>query len=47
MRYENKNPQFAHQYNKMIVDSLNEMAEAIEEFNSLPWYKKMFYKFEL
>lgn len=41
------NNQFAHQYNKMIVDSLNEISEAIEEFNSLPWYKKMFYKFEL
>lgn len=41
------NNQFAHQYNKMIVDSLNEISEAIEEFNSLPWYKKAFYKFKL
>jgi hypothetical protein len=39
--------QFAHQYNKMIVDSLNEISEKLEEFNSLPWYGKMFYQFKL
>lgn len=35
------------QYNKMIIDGLNEMSEVIEEFNTLPWYKKMFYKFKV
>ena len=39
--------QFACQYNKMIVDSLNEISEELEEFNSLPWYKKMFYRFKI
>lgn len=39
--------QFACEYNKMIVDSLNELSESIEEFNALPWYKKMFFKFKL
>ena len=39
--------QFAVQYNKMIVDSINEISEKLEEFNSLPWYKKMFYMFKL
>lgn len=39
--------QFACQYNKMIVDSLNQVSEDIEEFNSLPWYKKAFYKFKV
>lgn len=39
--------QFACQYNKMIVDSLNEISEELEEFNSLPWYKKMFYQFKV
>ena len=39
--------QFACQYNKMIVDSLNEISEELEEFNSLPAYKKMFYMFKI
>lgn len=42
-----KHNQFACEYNKMIVDSLNSISELLEEFNSLPWYKKMFYKFKL
>lgn len=41
------NNQFAAQYNKMIVDSLNEISEKLEEFNSLPWYGKMFYEFKV
>ena len=40
-----KNYQFACGYNKVIVDSLNELAEKIEEFEELPWYQKIFYKF--
>lgn len=40
-------------YNKLAEDSnqdvrdYNELVDKIESFNSLPWYKKMFYKFDI
>ena len=32
---------------KELLDNRIDLGLKIEEFNSLPWYKKMFYKFEL
>lgn len=36
----------AENYNGKIFESLNDLTEEIKRFNSLPWYKKMFYKFK-
>jgi hypothetical protein len=36
----------AEAYNKRIVNALNDLTEEMKHFNSLPWYKKMFYKFK-
>lgn len=57
MRYYNENPQVtalkeAHQKEvKLIKEAIlildNTYRKKLEEFNSLPWYKKMFYKFEI
>lgn len=37
----------AENYNRKIVDSWNDITDEARQFNSLPWYKKMFYKFEI
>ena len=37
----------AEVYNQRIVDELNDLTGKIRHFNSLPWYKKMFYKFDV
>lgn len=40
-------------YNKLVaqynenVEDFNELGDEVEMFNSLPWYKKMFYKFDV
>lgn len=41
------NYDFACQYNKIIVESLNSLTDEIREFEQLPWYKKMLYRFKL
>lgn len=35
----------AEAYNESIVNALNDLTDEVRHFNSLPWYKKMFYKF--
>lgn len=57
MKYCNENPQItalkeAHQkeielMKKAILILDNTHLKKLEEFNSLPWYKKMFYKFKI
>lgn len=37
----------AEVYNKRIVDALNDLTDEARNFNSLPWYKKLFYKFNV
>ena len=34
-------------YNESIVNVLNDLTDEVRAFNSLPWYKKMFYKFKI
>lgn len=34
-------------YNKRLVEKLKQEKKAMRDFNSLPWYKKMFYKFKV
>lgn len=57
MRYYNENPQItalkeAHQkevklIKKAILILDNTYRKKLEEFNFLPWYKKIFYKFKI
>lgn len=42
-----KYKEFAEKYNESIVKSLNDITDEARFFNSLPWYKKMFYKFKI
>ena len=42
-----KYKEFAEKYNESIVKSLNDITDEARLFNSLPWYKKMFYKFKI
>lgn len=42
-----KNYDFACEYNKFIVNALNSTTDEIREFERLPWYKKIRYKFKL
>ena len=37
----------AEKYNESIVNTLNDLTEEVRRFNSLPWWRKMFYKFRL
>lgn len=37
----------AEKYNESIVNALNDLTDEVRQFNSLPWYKKMFFKFEV
>lgn len=37
----------AEKYNESIVNALNDLTDEVRQFNSLPWYKKMFYKFKI
>ena len=37
----------AEKYNESIVNALNDLTDEERQFNSLPWYKKMFYKLKL
>ena len=39
--------QVAEKYNESIVNTLNDLTDEVRQFNSLPWYKKMFFKFEV
>ena len=34
-------------YNKRLVEKLKQEKKAMRDFNSLPWYKKMFFKFKI
>jgi glyceraldehyde-3-phosphate dehydrogenase/erythrose-4-phosphate dehydrogenase len=34
-------------YNKRLVEKLKQEKKAMRDFNSLPWWRKMFYKFRL
>jgi hypothetical protein len=36
---------FAEEYNESIIKALNDLTDEARRFNSLPWYKKLFYKF--
>lgn len=44
---QEKQLKFAYDYNEIIVKSYNDLTEAVELFNKMPWYKKMFYKFKI
>ena len=37
----------AEKYNESIVNALNDLTDEVRQFNSLPWYKKMFFKFNV
>lgn len=39
--------EFAELYNATIVKSLNDLTDEVRNFNSLPWWRKMFYKFDI
>lgn len=41
------NYDFVCKYSKIIVESLNSLTDEIREFERLPWYKKMLYRFKL
>lgn len=45
MRLFGEYKETAERYNESIVNALNNMTDEVRIFNSLPWYKKMFYKF--
>ena len=34
-------------YNKKLVEKLREKNKAMKDFNALPWWKKMFFRFEV
>ena len=38
---------FAEMYNEKIVNSLNDLTDEARRFNALPWWKKMFFRFDL
>ena len=37
----------AEKDNESIVNALNDLTDEVRQFNSLPWYKKMFFKFDV
>ena len=37
----------AEKYNESIVNALNDLTDEVRRFNSLPWWRKMFYKFKV
>lgn len=37
----------AEEYNESIVNKLDSITDEVRKFNELPWYKKMFYKFDV
>ena len=39
--------EYAELYNATIVKSLNDLTDEVRDFNSLPWWRKMFYKFKV
>lgn len=41
------NYRFAKSYNERIVKELNKKSEEMEKFNALPWWEKMFFKFDV
>lgn len=41
------NLDFTRDYNEVIVRELNRKNEEMEHFNALPWWKRMFFKFDL
>lgn len=34
-------------YNESIVNALNDLTDEVRAFNAMPWYKKMFFKFNV
>jgi hypothetical protein len=42
-----KDYEFLKGYNRILVEVHNELMLKISEFNKLPWYRKIFYKFKL
>lgn len=42
---QEKQLKFAYDYNEIILKSYNDSLDKVEEFNQLPWYKKMFFMF--
>ena len=34
-------------YNKRLVEKLRQKNKAMKDFNALPWWKKMFFKFDV
>ena len=47
LRRKTDDYEFAKNYNKRIVDKLNKKSEEMEKFNELPWWKKMFFRFDV
>lgn len=47
MRLFGEYKETTERYNESIVNALNNMTDEVRIFNSLPWYKKMFYKFQI
>ena len=37
----------AELWNEKIVEALNELTDEVRRFNELPWWKKMFFKFDV
>lgn len=34
-------------WNEKIVEALNELTDEVRRFNELPWWKRMFYRFDI
>lgn len=47
LRLSEDNCRFAKNYNERIVKELNKKSEEMEKFNALPWWEKMFFKFDV
>lgn len=47
LRLSEDNCRFAKSYNERIVKELNQKSEEMEKFNALPWWEKMFFKFDV
>lgn len=42
-----KDYEFSKDYNRILIEVHDELMLKMSEFNSLPWYRKIFYKFKL
>ena len=44
---QEKQLKFAYDYNEIIIKSYNDLTEAVELFNKMPWYKKIRFKIQI